>query len=117
MTDHRMKTALTGLQWTLGLVILTEAVLFVMPGARHDFARTNMPDFVRQVLGWGEIVGAVLLLIPRTASRGGWLLAGIFVLAIIVHLLHGMYNVGNVAIYLAAACTVVAGKSDTRPIT
>jgi hypothetical protein len=27
-----MKTALTGLQWTLGLVVLIEAVLFVMPG-------------------------------------------------------------------------------------
>jgi hypothetical protein len=31
----RMKTALTGLQWTLGLVILIEATLFVMPGAAH----------------------------------------------------------------------------------
>ncbi len=53
MTEQRMKTALTGLQWTLGLVILVEAVMFVMPSARHDFAKTNMPDIVRQVLGWG----------------------------------------------------------------
>lgn len=110
MTEQRMKTALTGLQWTLGLVILTEAILFVMPGARHDFARTHMPDIVRQVLGWGEIVGAVLLLIPRTAVRGGWGLAGIFVLAIVVHLLHGMFNVGNLAIYIAAGWVVATGK-------
>jgi hypothetical protein len=76
-----MKCALTGLQWTLGVVILIEAVLFLMPSARHDFARTHMPNILRQVLGWGEIIGAVLLLIPRTAVRGGWVLVGIFVLA------------------------------------
>jgi hypothetical protein len=110
MTEQRMKTALTGLQWTLGLVILIEAVLFVMPSAGHDFAKTHMPDIVRQMLGWGEIIGAVLLLIPRTAVRGGWLLVLIFVLAIVVHVLHGMYNVGNLVIYSAAAWTVIAGR-------
>jgi hypothetical protein len=110
MTEHRLKCALTGLQWTLALVILIEAILFLMPAARHDFARTHMPDPLRQMLGWGEIVGAVLLLIPRTVVRGGWLLIAIFVLALIVHLLHGMYNVGNLAIYAAAAWVVAAGK-------
>ncbi len=111
MTEHRMKCALTGLQWTLGLVILIEAVLFLLPSARHDFARTHMPDVLRQVLGWGEIIGAVLLLIPWTAGRGAWLLAGIFVLAIMVHLLHGMFNVGSLAVYTAAAWTVASGKA------
>ena len=111
MTEQRMRTALTGLQWTLGVVILIEAVLFLMPSAGHDFAKTYMPDILRQVLGWGEIVGAVLMLIPRTAVRGGWVLAGIFVLAIIVHLLHGMYNVGDLAIYTAAAWAVASSKA------
>ena len=110
MTEHRMKTALTGLQWTLGIVILIEAVLFVMPSARHDFAKTHMPDFVRLALGWGETVGCVLLLIPRTTVRGAWLLLGIFVLAIVVHLLHGTFNVGNLVIYTAAAWAVASGK-------
>lgn len=77
MTEQRTKTALTGLQWTVGLVILIEAILFVLPSARHDFAKTHMPDVVRLVLGWGEIIGSVLLLIPGTAIRGTWLLAGI----------------------------------------
>ncbi len=111
MTEQRLKCALTGLQWTLGLVVLIEAILFVMPNARHDFARTHMPDIVRQVLGWGEIIGAVFLLIPRTAVRGGWFLVVIFVLAIIVHLLHGMFNVGNLAIYAAAAWAVATSKA------
>jgi hypothetical protein len=105
-----MKTALTGLQWTLGLVILIEAVLFLMPSAGHDFAQTHMLGIVRQVLGWGEMIGAVLLLIPRTAVRGGWFLVAIFVLAIIIHLLHGMFNVGDLAVYTAAACAVATGK-------
>jgi hypothetical protein len=111
MTEQRVRTALTGLQWTLGVVILVEAVLFVMPSAAHDFAKTHMPDIVRLVLGWGEIIGALLLLIPRTAVRGGWLLVGIFVFAIAIHLLHGAYNVGNLLIYTAAAWAIVSGKT------
>ena len=114
MAEQRMRRALTGLQWTLGLVILVEAGLFVMPSAAHDFAQTHMPDIVRLVLGWGEIIGAVLLLIPRTAVRGGWVLVGIFVLAIAVHLLHGAYNVGSLLIYTAAAWAVVSGKIATE---
>ncbi len=116
MTEQRMRTALTGLQWTLGLVVLIEAVLFVMPGAGHDFAKTHMPDIVRQVLGWGEIIGAVLLLIPRTAVRGGWVLVGVFVLAIVVHLLHGTYNVGNLLIYTAAAWAIASGKTAAQAV-
>ncbi len=108
-------TALTRLQWTLGVVILIEAILFIMPSARHDFAQTHMPDVVRQFLGWGEIIGAVLLLIPRTAARGGWLLVCVFVLAIAIHLLHGIFNVGNLVIYTAVAWTVAAGKAGLRP--
>jgi uncharacterized membrane protein YphA (DoxX/SURF4 family) len=113
MSEQRMKAALTGLQWTLGLVILIEAILFLMPaGARHDFSQTHMPDVLRPVLGWSEIVGSILLLIPRTAARGAWILAGTFVLAMIVHLLHAMTNVGNLAIYTAAAWAIAMGKGN-----
>jgi hypothetical protein len=110
MTERRITCALTGLQWSLGLVILIEAVLFLMPAGGHDFARTHMPNMLRLILGWGEIIGAVLLLIPRTAVRGGWVLIAIFALAIIVHLLHGMFNVGNLVIYTAAAWAVAVGQ-------
>jgi len=111
MTE-RMKTALTVLRWSLGLVILIEAVLFVMPNARHDFARSHMPDVLRLVLGWGEIIGCILLLIPRTAVRGAWTLVSVFVLAIVIHALHGMYSVGNLVIYTAAAWAIAAGKGN-----
>jgi len=107
-----MKCALTGLQWTLATAVLIEAILFVSPGARHDFARTHLPDILRQVLGWAEIAGCVLLLIPRTAVRGGWLLVAVFGLAIAVHLVHGMFNSGALAVYTAAAWAVAYGKAD-----
>ena len=82
-----------------------------MPGARHEFAATHMPDVLWQLLGWSEIAGCILLLIPRTAVRGAWLLVGVFGLAIAVHLLHGMFNVGDLAIYAAAAWATTAGTS------
>jgi hypothetical protein len=113
--ERRTKTALAGLQWVLGLVILIEAILFVMLSGRHDFAGTHMPNMIRLLLGWGEIIGSVLLLIPRTAVRGGWLLVGIFALAIVVHLLHGIFNVGDLVICTAAACMIVSARSETPP--
>ena len=116
MTDQRMKAALTVLQWTLGLVILVEAILFVMPGAAHDFSQTHMPNVLRLILGWGEILGAVLLLIPQTAVRGAWVLLAIFALAILVHLLHGIFNVGNLLIYAAAAWAIAVAKTASQPI-
>lgn len=111
MTERRRKCAFTALQWTLGTVILIEAILFLMPAARHDFARTHMPDMVRLILGWGEILGAILMLIPRTAERGAWVLVAIFVLAIVIHLLHGAFNVGNLVIYTASAWAVAESRS------
>ncbi len=103
-------TGLYILRYTLGVVILIEAVLFILPGAAHDFARTHMPAFVRMLLGWGEIAGCILLLIPKTAIRGAWLLFAVFASAILIHLLHGQYNVSNVVIYAAAALAIAFGR-------
>lgn len=105
------KCSMTALRWSLGVVILIEAVMFVLPSAAHDFARTHMPGFVRLVLGFAEIIGCVLMLIPQTAVRGAWLLLAVFVMAILIHLLHGMYNVGNLVIYAAAAFAIAAERS------
>jgi hypothetical protein len=112
MSIASTKTALTILQWTLGIVILIEAVLFVLPSAAHEFSRTHMPGFIRLILGWGEIAGCILLLIPKTAIRGAWLLVAVFVFAILIHLLHGNYNVGNLAVYTAAALAIAIGKAN-----
>jgi hypothetical protein len=110
MSGLQAKCGLTALQWSLGVVVLIEAVLFVLPGAAHDFARTHMPGLVRLIVGFGEIAGSILLLIPQTAVRGAWLLLAVFVMAILIHLLHGLYGVGNLVIYAAAAFAIAVGK-------
>ena len=70
MSASQTKVGLTVLQWSLGIVILIEAVMFVLPSAAHSFARTHLPGFVRMILGFGEILGCIFLLIPQTASEG-----------------------------------------------
>ena len=110
MSGLSAKCGLTALQWSLGIVVLIEAVMFVLPGAAHEFARTHMPGMVRMVIGFGEIAGALLLLIPQTVVRGAWLLLAVFVTAILIHLLHGLYGVGNLVIYAAAAFAIAVGK-------
>lgn len=110
MSGLSAKCGLTALQWSLGTVILIEAVRFVLPGAAHEFARTHLPGMVRMILGFGEIAGSLLLLIPQTAVRGAWLLLAVFVMAILIHLLHGMYGVGNLVVFAAAAFAIAVGK-------
>ena len=105
------KLGLNVLRLALGVVILIEAVLFMLPSAAHDFARTHMPGFVRLVMGFGEILGCVLLLIPRTVTRGAWLLLAVFVMGILLHLLHGLYGIGNLVIYAAAAFAIAVSKN------
>lgn len=105
------KLGLTVLQWGLGIVILVEATLFLLPGAAHSFSRTHMPALVRMIMGFGEIFGCVLLLIPQTTIRGAWLLLAVFVFAILLHLLHGMYGIGTLVIYAAAAFAIAVGKA------
>lgn len=104
------KHALTVLRLTLGVVLLIESVRLVLPSAAHDFSLTHVPGFVRLVLGFAEIAGCVLMLIPQTAVRGAWLLLAVCVMAILTHLMHGMYGVGNLVIYAAAAFAIAVGK-------
>jgi uncharacterized membrane protein YphA (DoxX/SURF4 family) len=110
----KSKCGLIILQWALGIVILIEAVLFVMPSAAHEFARFHLPAIIRLVVGWGEIAGCILLLIPKTSIRGAWFLFAVFAFATLIHLLHGQYSVGNVVIY-AAAALALALERQTNP--
>ncbi len=60
-----------------------------------------------------KLPACILMLNPRTTIRGAWRsLVAVFVLAIVVHLLHGLYQVGNLAIYTAAAWAVAVGKNS-----
>ena len=105
------KFGLTVLRYALGVVILIEAIRFVLPSAAHEFTQTHMPGFVRLVLGFAEILGCVLMLIPGTVVRGAWLLLAVFAFAILLHLMHGLYGIGNLVIYAAAAFAIAVGKN------
>jgi uncharacterized membrane protein YphA (DoxX/SURF4 family) len=104
VTNRERQFALLALRWSLGVVVLIEAVLFLFsPISRHAFASTHVPSALRLILGLGEILGAILLAIPGKETIGGRLLMFVFAMAIVIHLLHGMPNVGPLLICFAAA--------------
>jgi len=104
MTQDRLPTALRILQWVLGLVILGESARFAFsPGAAQAFATTGLPNFIRLALAWAEIAGAILFLVPRATVAGGWFLIVVLAAAIVLHLLHGWFDVGALVVYAAAA--------------
>jgi hypothetical protein len=112
MTQDRLPTALRILQWVLGLVILGESARFAFsPGAAQAFATTGLPNFIRLALAWAEIAGAILFLVPRATVAGGWFLIVVLAAAIVLHLLHGWFDVGALVVYAAAAWAVITGKS------
>ncbi len=112
MTHGRLPAALRILQWVLGLVILEESLRFAFsPDAAHAFAKTGLPNFIRPALAWAEIAAAIVFLVPRATVAGGRFLIGVLVAAIVLHLLHGWFNVGVLVVYVAAVWAVVAGNS------
>lgn len=112
MKEDRIRTALLVLQWVLGLVILAESARFAFSSeAAHAFARTGLPTFVRFVLGWAEMAAAILFLVPRAIVVGGWLLITVLGLAIVIHVLHGWFDVGGLVVYAVAAWTVMVGRT------
>jgi hypothetical protein len=112
MTENHLPAALRVLQWMLALVIIGESLRFAFsPEAAHAFARTGLPDFIRRALAWAEIAAAILFLVPRTVVAGGWFLIGVLALAIVLHLLHGWFDVGALLVYATVAWAVVKAKS------
>ena len=117
MTTDRVRRAILLLRWVLGLVILAEAARFAFSrSAAADFAKTGMPNVVHLGLAWGEMAAAALFLIPAFVSVGGRLLLGILGCAIVLHLLHGWFDVGGLVVYAAATWAVVAANAPARPV-
>lgn len=96
------------LRWALGLVILAESARFAFShSAAHTFANSGLPNAVRLGLAWSEMAAALLFLIPCLEVAGGRLLIVILGLAIVVHLLHGWFDVGGLVVYMAATWAVI----------
>ena len=71
MTQDANKLARTGLQWSIGLVLIYECSrLLFSAGAAHSFEKTHLPQWLRLAIGSVELLGAILFLIPPTVR--GW---------------------------------------------
>ena len=105
MINVKQRVALVGLRTTLAVVVMAEAIVFLYSSSP---ATHFIPRPVRLLLGWGEVAGALLFLIPRTVVIGGSMLIAIFVFAALIHLAHGQFGVGALVIYIAAVITVLS---------
>lgn len=111
MTQEANKLARTGLQWSLGLVLIYECSRLVFSaGAKHSFETTHLPQWFRLAIGSVELLGAILFLIPPAVLVGGRLLLATFGVAAIIHILHGQPAVGYLVIYAMAVLTVMTGR-------
>jgi hypothetical protein len=112
MSQDANKLAKTGLQWSLGLVLIYECSrLLFYSGAARSFEKTHLPQWFRVAIGAVELLGAILFLLPPTVLAGGRLLLATFGVAAIVHILHGQPDVGYLLIYAMAALTVMTGRN------
>lgn len=78
--------------WTLQVVVASAffaagaAKLAAVPFMVQLFAQIGIGQWFRGVTGVVEIVGALALVLPRTASLGGLWLGGTMVFAVLTHL-------------------------------
>jgi uncharacterized membrane protein YhdT len=111
MSQEANKLARTGLQWSLGLVLIYECARLVFSaGTKHSFEATHLPQWFRVAIGAAELLGAILFLIPPAVLVGGRLLLATFGVAAVIHILHGQPDVGYLVIYAMAVLTVTTAR-------
>jgi uncharacterized membrane protein YhdT len=117
MTTQVSKNALRALYWSLGLVVLLQSCLLAFaPAGKRAFGHIGLPDWIRMVLAGSEILAAVLFLIPRAMVVGGYLLLAIFGVAMLIHVLHGQWEVGGLVIYAMAVLVILSERNDRERI-
>jgi hypothetical protein len=113
MTGPRTKLAIQFLHWTVGIVVLLESVRAFL--SAHGAGHAGMLGTVRLILSGGEIIAAVLFLVPAAMSIGGIALLVIFALAITIHALHGDFKgLEILVLYGAAVYLSLAERQDGR---
>jgi putative oxidoreductase len=102
-----------------GMQILTALAFLAAGGSKlasapamvNMFEKIGFGQWFRYVTGSLEGIGAVLLLLPRTAAIGGWLLAAVMIGAIGTHLFIIGGNPIPAVVLLALAITVGWNRS------
>lgn len=97
------KIARIGLQWSLGLVLVYECARLLFSNA----SRGHIPHALIVAIAAVELLGAILFLIPPTLKVGGRVLIATFIVAAVVHIIHGQLDVGFLVIYGFAVLTVM----------
>jgi len=111
MKDDAHKLAQTGLQWSLGLVLIYECSRFLFSAETTGVVRKmHVHPLLLSIIAAVELLGAVLFLIPQAIAVGSRLLLATFGVAAIIHILHGQPDIGYLIIYALAVLTVVTGK-------
>jgi hypothetical protein len=115
MNQRSTSVAVSGLRWVLGLVILLESVHFaVAPAAAREVAKIGLPPWIPFALGGTEALAALMFLVPAVQLIGGYALLFILAIAVVVHMLHGQYNVGSLVVYGMATCVCIRSQKDSR---
>jgi hypothetical protein len=118
VTARQPPAAISGLRWTLGLVVTWESCRFTVSAAAADtLHHMGLPAWTAGALGSVEALAAILFLIPGLGQIGGWSLLVVFAVAAILHLLHGQFDIGPLFVYGAAvlACSASSRASQTVP--
>jgi hypothetical protein len=102
------------LRWTVGIVVFFESLNFALSAStvRH-LSRMGLPPWIRFGLGGAEAVAALLFLVSVSRMVGAYALLVIFAFAAVIHLLHGEFDIGGLAVY---AMAVIVGMSRTETV-
>lgn len=112
MNQQSKNVSITALRWTLGLVVLWQSIQFAFsPSAIHHFASAGLPSWIRPAIAGIEIIAALLFLIPWTNAVGSRLLLFVFAIAVILHILHGDYDVSVLVLYVVAVIVCMTHRN------
>jgi hypothetical protein len=108
MTQNARKLATTGLQYSLGLVLIHECSRLVFSPATAQ--KAHLPRPLLMAIGLVELLGAIVFLIPPAVVAGGRVLLATFVVAAVIHILHGQPDIGYLVIYAMAVLVVISER-------
>lgn len=115
MSTFQKAISVSLLRWSLGLVLLWESCQFaVSTTAAHHLQQMGLPSWIAPALGGTEALAAILFLLPVLRRVGGYSLLVIFVVAALLHILHGQFEIGSLLVYGAAVlvCMPVARRGE-----
>ncbi|MEO8110093.1 MAG: hypothetical protein ABI594_08680 [Ginsengibacter sp.] len=75
------------LRYIMGTALLAVTLLFLFASrSAESFKQLNQPDYIRQILGWTEVVFCLLFILYKTRIWGAFGLLVVFAFASYLHL-------------------------------